>query len=124
MRNVLKILIAMIPLMVALQGHAHGITEPQHGGIVKVVGDISLELVNGDGQVEIYILDDEPWDTSGMSGKLKVETAGGKSEYTLIPIADSGLKAEGVSLGAGAKVLAIITKPDGYSKIAGKFEIE
>lgn len=124
MRNILKALIAMMPLVMALQSHAHGITEPQHGGIVKVVGDISLELVAGDGQVEIYILDDAPWDTSGMSGKLKVETAEGKSEYALTPIDNSGLRAEGVSLGGGAKVLAIITKPDGYSKIAGKFEIE
>lgn len=124
MRYVLKTLIAMIPLILSLQSHAHGITEPQHGGIVKVVGDVSLELVQGDNQVEIYILDDAPWDTSGMGGKLKVETAAGKAEYDLVPIDDSGLKAEGVKLDAGAKVLAIITKSDGYSKIAGKFEIE
>lgn len=124
MHKLMKSLIAMLPLLVALQAQAHGITEPQHGGIVKVVGDISLELVQGDKQVEIYILDDSPWDTSGMSGKLKVETAEGKTEYELTPIEGSGLKAEGVSLIAGAKVLAIITKPDGYSKIAGKFEID
>lgn len=124
MYQLLKATVAMIPLLMALQAQAHGITEPQHGGIVKVVGDISLEMVQGDNQVEIYILDDSPWDTSGMSGKLKVETAEGKTEYELTPIDGSGLRAEGVSLGAGAKVLAIITKPDGYSKIAGKFEIE
>lgn len=124
MYKLLKTLIAMVPLLAALHAHAHGITEPQHGGIVKVVGDISLELVAGNGQVEIYILDDAPWDTSGMSGKLKVETAEGKTEYELTPIDNSGLKAEGVSLAAGSRVLAIITKSDGYSKIAGKFEIE
>lgn len=124
MRSILKTLIAMIPLFLALQAHAHGITEPQHGGIVKVVGDISLELVAGDNQVEIYILDDAPWDTSGMSGKLKVENAEGKSEYELIPMGGSGLRAEGAKLTAGSKVLAIITKADGYSKIAGKFDIQ
>jgi len=124
MRSAIQTLVAMISLLLSLQSHAHGITEPQHGGIVKVVGDISLELVKGDNQVEIYILDDSPWDTSGMSGKLKVETSEGKTEYQLIPIEGSGLKADGVNLSAGAKVLAIITKPDGYSKIAGKFEIE
>lgn len=124
MHQLLKTMAAMIPLLMVLHAQAHGITEPQHGGIVKVVGDISLELVKHDNQVEIYILDDSPWDTSGMKGKLKVETAEGKTEYELTPIDGSGLKAEGVSLGSGAKVLAIITKPDGYSKIAGKFEVE
>lgn len=124
MRSLLKTLIAMLPLIAVLQAQAHGITEPQHGGIVKVVGDISLELVAGENQVSIYILDDAPWDTSGMSGKLKVEIDGEKSEYVLEPIANSGLQAEGVSLSSGAKALAIITKADGYSKIAGKFDIE
>ncbi len=124
MYHLLRATVAMIPLLMVLHTQAHGITEPQHGGIVKVVGDISLEMVQGDNQVEIYILDDSPWDTSGMSGKLKVETAEGKREYELMPIDGSGLKAEGVSLTVGAKVLVIITKPDGYSKIAGKFETE
>lgn len=117
-------MLAALPLLLAGQVHAHGITEPQHGGIVKVSGDVSLELVKGEGTVEIYILDDEPWDTTGMGGKLKVETAEGKSEYKLTPIEGSGLRAEGVTLQSGAKVLAIITKTDGYSKIAGKFDIE
>ncbi len=124
MRNLLIFLLAIAPVLAPLQAHGHGITEPQHGGVVKVVGDVSLELVTGDGEVAVYILDDAPWDTSGMSGKLKVETAEGKAEYDLTPIADSGLKAEGLSLDAGDRVLAIITKADGYSKIAGKFEIE
>jgi len=124
MRSLLKTLMAMMPLILVLQAHAHGITEPQHGGIVKVVGDISLELVAGENEVKIYILDDAPWDTSDMKGKLKVEDAGGKSEYELTPIGESGLRAGGVSLAAGSTVLAIITKADGYSKIAGKFEIE
>ncbi len=124
MYKLFKSVVSILPLLLVLHVQAHGITEPQHGGIVKVVGDISLELVQADGQVEIYILDDEPWDTSGMGGKLKVDTAGNKANYELIPIDGSGLKAEGVTLAVGAKVLAIITKADGYSKIAGKFEIE
>lgn len=124
MRTLLILLLAITPALASFQARGHGITEPQHGGIVKVVGDVSLELVAGNDEVAVYILDDAPWDTSGMSGKLKVETAEGKAEYDLTPIANSGLKAEGLSLDAGDKVLAIITKADGYSKIAGKFEIE
>ncbi|MDC0054268.1 hypothetical protein OAK05_08405 [Gammaproteobacteria bacterium] len=59
-----------------------------------------------------------------MSGKLKVENDGGKNQYSLTPIKDSGLEALGVSIPSGSKVLAIIVKADGYSKIAGKFQIE
>lgn len=113
-----------LPLVLAGQGHAHGVTEPRHGGIVKVVGDVSLELVNGGGQVRVYILDDTAVDTSGMTGKIKVESSAGESEYVLTPIEDSGLMSKGASIPGGSEVLVVITKADGYSKIAGKFQVE
>lgn len=119
-----KILIVILPFILISESRSHGITEPQHGGIVKVVGDVSLELVKNGNHVKVYILDDVATDTSGMSGKLKVENDGGKNQYSLTPIKDSGLEALGVSIPSGSKVLAIIVKADGYSKIAGKFQIE
>ena len=124
MRALKKILIVILPFILISESRSHGITEPQHGGIVKVVGDVSLELVNNGNDVKVYILDDVATDTSGMSGKLKVENDGGKNQYSLTPIKDSGLEALGVSIPSGSKVLAIIVKADGYSKIAGKFQIE
>lgn len=124
MRVLKKILIVILPFILISESRSHGITEPQHGGIVKVVGDVSLELVKNGNHVKVYILDDVATDTSGMSGKLKVENDGGKNQYSLTPIKDSGLEALGVSIPSGSKVLAIIVKADGYSKIAGKFQIE
>ena len=124
MRALKKILIVILPFRLISESRSHGITEPQHGGIVKVVGDVSLELVKNGNHVKVYILDDVATDTSGMSGKLKVENDGGKNQYSLTPIKDSGLEALGVSIPSGSKVLAIIVKADGYSKIAGKFQIE
>ena len=124
MRALKKILIVILPFILISESRSHGITEPLHGGIVKVVGDVSLELVNNDNHVKVYILDDVATDTSGMSGKLKVENDEGKNQYSLTPIKDSGLEALGVSIPSGSKVLAIIVKADGYSKIAGKFQIE
>ena len=124
MRTLIKSLITIIPFVLTAQPHAHGITDPQHGGIVKVVGDVSLELVSGEDRVRVYILDDVAVDTNGMRGKLKVENSAGKSQYVLTPIEDSGLEAKGVSIPSGSKVLAIIVKADGYSKIAGKFLIK
>ena len=124
MRALKKILIVILPFILISESRSHGITESQHGGIVKVVGDVSLELVNNGNHVKVYILDDVATDTSGMSGKLKVENDEGKNQYSLTPIKDSGLEALGVSIPSGSKVLAIIVKADGYSKIAGKFQIE
>lgn len=124
MRMLLKIFFTIIPLLLSLQSHAHGITDPQHGGIVKVIGDVSLELVRGPENVRVYILDDVMVDTSGMSGKLKVENSAGKSQYPLTPIENGGLEAQGAQIPSGSKVLAIIVKADGYSKIAGKFQIK
>ena len=124
MRALNKILIVILPFILISESRSHGITEPKHGGIVKVVGDVSLELVNNGNHVKVYILDDVATDTSGMSGKLKVENDEGKNQYSLTPIKDSGLEALGVSIPSGSKVLAIIVKADGYSKIAGKFQIE
>lgn len=124
MRVLKKILIVILPFILISESRSHGITEPQHGGIVKVVGDVSLELVKNGNHVKVYILDDVATDTSGMSGKLKVENDAGKNQYSLTPIKDSGLEALGVSIPSGSKVLAIIVKADGYSKIAGKFQIE
>jgi hypothetical protein len=124
MRTTLKALIMILPLLLVVHVNAHGITEPRHGGLVKVVGDVSLELVNGKDQVSVYILDDNAWDTSGMSGKIKVESSVGTSEFPLTPNDDSGFTSEGATIPAGSKVLVIITKADGYSKIAGRFEVE
>lgn len=124
MCNALKALVMMLPLLLAVHVYAHGITEPRHGGLVKVVGDVSLELVNAKDQVSVYILDDSPWDTSGMRGKIKVESSAGTSEFPLIPNDDSGFTSPGATIPAGSRVLVIITKADGYSKIAGRFEVE
>ncbi len=124
MRMLIKTFLAIIPLVLSLQSYAHGITDPQHGGIVKVIGDVSLELVRGSDHVRVYILDDVTVDTSGMSGKLKVESSAGKSQYPLTPIEDGGLEADGARVPSDSTVLAIIVKADGYSKIAAKFQIK
>ena len=124
MRTTLKALIMMLSLLLVAHVNAHGITEPRHGGLVKVVGDVSLELVTGKNRVSVFILDDDAWDTSGMRGKIRVESSAGTSEFPLTPNDDGGFTSEGVTIPAGSTVLVIITKADGYSKIAGRFEVE
>ena len=54
--------------------YGHGSTEPQHGGVVMIVGEMSFELVTSTDKVELYLLDDgEELDTSTLSAKLKIK---------------------------------------------------
>ncbi len=62
MRNVLPSFVALLALCAASvtfnAAHAHGGTQPEHGGIVQLVGDMTFELVVHADGVELYVEDD------------------------------------------------------------------
>lgn len=104
---------------------AHGSTEPQHGGVVKLVGDMSFELVNGSDKIDLYLLDDGEFIASkGMKAKIKITVNGNKSEVKLQPSGDNKFSASGKSIPTGAKVLVLVTLKDGYSKLGAKFSFD
>jgi hypothetical protein len=91
---------------------AHGDGTPKHGGIVASANDLAFELVVQADGATIYIEDhDTPLATDGFTGKLSVLKDGVKSEAPLKAVAPNTLVAKGVSLGAGNKVVAVITTP-------------
>ena len=93
---------------------AHGAGKPLHGGIVQVANDVSFELVVEADGATIYLVDhDEPMDAKGISGKLTVLKGGEKSELELKAIGDNKLRATGVKIGSGAKVVAVLNKIEG-----------
>ena len=104
---------------------AHGNDHPLHGGVVKVIGDMSFELVNGDNRIELYLLDDGKMiQSKGMQAILQITTNGVKSELTLTPSGDNRFSIDGKTIAAGAKVLALVTLEDGSSKVGARFTIE
>lgn len=125
MKNFLHALLLSTLALALSNAHGHGISDPQHGGIVEAGGDMSIELVNGEGQIDIYVMNDDAGAaTENMSGKIKVDTGEEKYEVALEPAGDNALVAKTGRLPQGSQAFVIITLPNGYSKVAAKFEIE
>jgi hypothetical protein len=129
MKNNLPSLVALLVLGVASvtlnTAQAHGGTQPEHGGVVQLVGDLSFELVAKADGVELYVEDDGDEVTSAdLAAKLTIVDAGAKSEVTLTPATGNKFEAKGVKIGRGAKVAVLLTLKDKQSKIAANFTIK
>jgi len=90
---------------------AHGAAPASHGGVVQSANDMSFELVAIPDGALIYVVDhDDDYDAKQMSGKLTVLNGANKSEAELKAAGGNKLEAKGVSLGKGAKVVAVLTE--------------
>ena len=90
---------------------AHGDAKARHGGVVAKASDLGFELVGMPGGALIYIEDHgKPMAPTGMTGKLTVLSGTEKSAADLV-VAGDKLEAKGVTLAAGAKVVATLTTP-------------
>ena len=104
---------------------AHGGTQPEHGGVVQLVGDMTFELVARPDGVELYVEDDgDEVNSADLAAKLTIVNAGAKSEVVLAPAAGNKFEAKGVKIPSGAKVTALLTLKDKQSKIAANFTIK
>ena len=104
---------------------AHGGTQPEHGGVVQLVGDMTFELVARPDGVELYVEDDgEEVNSAELAAKLTIVDAGAKSEVVLTPATGNKFEARGVKIASGAKVTALLTLKDKQSKIAANFVIK
>src|ERR1700730_12961682 len=104
---------------------AHGGTQPEHGGVVQLVGDMTFELVARPDGVELYVEDDgEEVNSAELAAKLTIVAAGAKSEVVLTPASGNKFEAKGVKIAPGAKVTAVLTLKDKQSKIAANFTIK
>jgi hypothetical protein len=128
MKNFSSSFVALLLLGVASltfdAAQAHGGTQPEHGGVVQLVGDMSFELVARADGVELYVEDDGDEVTSAdMAAGLTIVDAGAKSEVKLTPAAGNKFEAHGVKIPRGAKVVVLLTLKDKQSKIAANFTI-
>lgn len=95
---------------------AHGAMKPRHGGTVQVAKDINFELVADPDGVTIYLVDhDQDMPSKGISGKLTVQNGAEKSEAELKATDGNKLRATGVKISKGAKVVAALENVDGKS---------
>jgi hypothetical protein len=126
MKTMLFSLLALAVLAAAPfnTARAHGGTQPEHGGVVQLVGDMTFELVARPDGVELYVEDDgEEVNSAELAAKLTIVNAGAKSEVVLAPATGNKFEAKGVKIAPGSKVTALLTLKDKQSKIAANFTI-
>ncbi|RZL89416.1 MAG: hypothetical protein EOP82_19690 [Variovorax sp.] len=87
--------------------HAHS---PRHGGVVVETRQLDQELVAKPGVIQLYLTDHgKPVDLSKASARLTLLTGSEKQEVELKPAGDK-LEATGsFRVGAGTKVVAVVT---------------
>lgn len=94
---------------------AHGEGKARHGGIVQTAHDLTFELVRDADGATVYLVDHGvPLSSAGVRGKLTVLQGGKKIEAELKPAGDNKLRAAGVKIGKGDKLVAVL------DKVAGK----
>ena len=109
--------------VVVSQAFAHGNTEPQYGGIVKIVGEYSFEMKQEGSAVSVWVFyDGEPLNASELGLHLKIKGENRK-ELVAIAASEGNLFKGDVNLQSGDKVLAMLTLQDGVSKIVAKYKL-
>lgn len=114
MKQVIQIAALALGALTLNQAVAHGAGKPQHGGVVQVANDVNFELVAEADGATIYLVDhDEPMSSKGIVGKLTVLQGSNKTEVDVKEAGDNKLRATGVKLGKGDKVVAVLNNVEG-----------
>lgn len=108
--------LAALPLLSVNPALAHGGAKPMHGGVVQVANDVSFELVADTDGATIYLMDHgKPMATRGITGKLIVLQGSNKTEAEIKEAGDNKLRASGIKLGKGVKLVAVLNNVAGKS---------
>jgi hypothetical protein len=118
-------LAAAASLGIAVAAHAHGGNVPEHGGVLKLVADTSVELVTRPEGVQVWVEEEgEEVPSASMSGKLVVVDGAAKSEIALTPAAGNMWEAKGLKLKPGANVTVFMVGNSGRDKTTASFKIK
>lgn len=99
-------------------------TKPLHGGIVKVVGEKSFELVAKTDGAELYVVEDgEDVVSSQMSVIVTIDFDGIKSEVIMLAAGGNKFVSSEAKFPRGAKVVVMLVAAD-QSKTTARFTIK
>lgn len=113
-KQIIQIMVLALGSMTLNLAMAHGAGKPRHGGIVQVGNDVNFELVVEADGATIYLVDhDEPMSSKGIAGKLTVLQGSKKTEVDVKEAGDNTLRATGVKLSKGDKVVAVLNNVEG-----------
>ncbi len=123
--NILLALLATLAIASAPRhAAAHGNEKPQHGGIVKTMGETALELVARADGAEVYVreeIDEVP--SAGLTGKIVVVKDGVRSETPLGPAGANRLVAKAAKLLPGSRVSVQVVFVQGQRKVSANYAI-
>lgn len=113
----------MLYLIMTSQTSAHGNSDPQHGGVIKVVGEYTFELVRHNKLTELYVsYENDALNANEMSGILKITQNKNKTKI-LLQSGQGNRFFIDQSINDGSTVLVILTLADGFSKIVAKYKL-
>ncbi|MFN0164189.1 MAG: hypothetical protein ACKVQQ_23375 [Burkholderiales bacterium] len=96
------------------QARAHGNAKPRHGGTVQVANHLVFELVAEADGATIYLVEhDQPLAAKGITGKLTVLQGSNKTEAEIKEAGDNKLRATGVKIAKGDKIVAVLKNVKG-----------
>jgi hypothetical protein len=119
-------LLCLVPLVLGVSqlSLAHGVTKPQHGGIVQSSGEAFFELVQETGGVALYVLnEDEPVDAKAMTAKLNISAEGKKTEVAMVATQGHRFFAQGLKLGKGSTVAVMVIDQATKSRLGTTFTV-
>jgi len=104
---------------------AHGMTKPQHGGVVQMNGETLFELVRAPAGVSLYVIDeDEPVAATSMTAKLSITAGGKRREVIMTAGKGNQFFAKGVTLPAGATVGVQVINKSSQARYGTTFTIK
>ena len=110
---------------VSASAYAHGGTVAEHGGVLKLVADTSVELVTKPTGVEVWVEEDgEETPSATLTGKLVIVEAGATKEVELQPAAGNMLEAKGLKVAHGAKVTVTVAAKGSHAKTSASFTVK
>jgi hypothetical protein len=106
-------------------GLAHGVTKPQHGGVVQMNGETLFELVRSPAGVSLYVMDeDEPVAASGMTARLSVTAGGKRRDVAMVAGKGNQFVAKGLTLPRGASVGVLVINKASQARYGTTFTIK
>lgn len=103
---------------------AHGVTKPQHGGIVQMSGEAFFELVQEPDGVALYVLnEDEPVDAKAMTAKLSISAGGKKTEVSMAATQGHRFFAQDLKLAKGSTVAVMVVEQATKSRLGTTFTV-
>lgn len=118
-------LLAFAAVCLSSAAFAHGVTKPQHGGVVQMNGETLFELVSAPAGVSLYLIDeDEPVNAAGMTAKLSVTAGGKKTEVAMVPAKGNQFFAKGLKLPKGANVGVMVIDKTSSARYGTNFTIK